>query len=89
MPRARTKPRDGIYRMNQSHSTIADHIQSYRDGGIASRELGYYVALRPVLSGTADLYWGTCPSKRGLATPLGGTYGKLLYGTYIIALVGY
>ncbi len=34
--------------MNQSHSIITDHIQSYRDGGIASSELGYYVAYIPV-----------------------------------------
>ncbi len=51
------KTRGGIYRMSQSHSIITDHIQSYCDGGIAflSCELGY---------------WGTCPSKKGLATPL-------------------
>ena len=34
--------------------------------------------------GTADQYWGTCPSKKGLATPMGrGSRGRRLSGVQV------
>ncbi len=37
----RAQKRGGIYRMNQSQPIITSHVQSYRDGGVASSHVTF------------------------------------------------
>ncbi len=54
----RTNTRVGIYHINQSQPNITSHIQSYRDGGVASSHVTFPHSFLITPHQTHAILWG-------------------------------